>query len=739
MRDSSAKDRRGRKRKARQAAQVCALGLLTLLAVLAAASGGVAATDRLGSLVSDLFQRLKPRQPAGAPVIIIDIDEASIRQIGQWPWPRTTLARLVEHVGQMGPAGIAFDLVFAEPDRTSLRQAASNLIEAGAEVRLPANLPDNDAVLANAFSQTPVTAGLVLSNQIAGELPDPKTGFAVAGRNPEQYLTAFTGGLANLKPLNDAAAGLGFFSFPPSPDGILRDVPLVALGGNKLYPSLAVEALRLAQNAGSIVIRATGGSGEADTGRPAMTALKVGAFEVPTGPAGELRVYYSGVPGLTRLSASQFLGPEVAPSIADRVRGRIVLVGSSAIGLRDIVATPLSPAVPGVEVHAEIIDQIVSGSFLTRPDWAPGAEIAVCAFLTIALLAALLLFGPLIAAGAAVTLVGIAVAGAWLAFDHSRLLLNPIVPSISVLSVYSTATVLLLLLSDRERQFVRRAFGQYLAPTLVEKLADNPTALKLGGEVRELTVLFCDIRHFTALSENLDPQDVTKLLNRFFTPMTDILLRSGATIDKYVGDQIMAFWNAPLATPDHPHRACFAVLEMIKGLADLNTREPMQIDVGIGLSTGPCCVGNLGSEQRFSYSAIGDTVNIAARLEGLTKQLRIAFLLTETTAKRVQNLPVVELDLVCVVGRREPLSVFTVLPDDSLHGRNFASFASSHASMLAAYRTGNFLLADRLLTELRFDCPPVLTHVYEVYAERLSNLRQNPPGEWNGVFNALQK
>jgi adenylate cyclase len=703
------------------------------------ARANVSAVDRLGTLVFDVFQQVKPRASVGAPIAVVDIDETSIRQVGQWPWPRTEVARLIDRLGQLGAAGIAFDLVFAEPDRTSLRQAALDLSKAGAKVILPEGLRDNDALLAEAFSQARVTAGLVLSNQLEGQLPDPKTGFAVSGEAPEAYLASFKGGLANLTPLNDAAAGLGFFSFPASPDGIVRNVPLVAFSGGKLYPALAVEALRLAQGAGSVVIRATGGSGEANTGRPAMTALKVGALEVPTGPAGEFRLYYSGLPALVRISAARLLDPDIAPEIADLISGRIVLIGSSAVGLRDIVATPLSSAVPGVEVHAEIIDQIIGGNFLNRPDWAQGAEIAAAMLMTVLLLVAVLLFGPLLGATTALALVAVSVGGAWFAFAHGSLLLNPILPSLSVAFVYLAATALLLLITDRERQFVRHAFSQYLAPALVERLADNPSALALGGEIRELTVLFCDIRGFTALSENLDPQELTRLLNRFFTPMTEILLKSGATIDKYVGDQIMAFWNAPLETNDHPRRACVAVMEMVEALADLNTRELVQIDVGIGLSTGPCCVGNLGSAQRFSYSAIGDTVNIAARFEGLTKQLKIAVLLTENTAQRVSDLRILEVDLVCVVGRRKPLAVFTVLPDEGMTQVDFNSFAAAHGSMLAAYRSGDFGAAEARLSVLRSVCPVVLLHLYGVYAERLSMLRGHPPEEWSGVFKATEK
>ena len=520
----------------RRVAQIGGAGVLVLFAVLFIHGSNPALFGRLSALVFDFQQRLKPRPEAGSPVAIVDIDEESLREVGQWPWPRSDIAQMVDRLGTLGAAAIGFDIVLTEPDRTSLRVAADALVQAGAIVELPDDLPDNDEILAAAFARNPVTAGFVMTNETDTELPAPRTGFAFAGADPKEFLYSFRGGISNLPILNEAASGLGFFSFPADPDGIVRQVPLVARSdAGDLYPALTVEMLRTAQGAGGVVIRATGASGEADTGRPAMTALKVGVLEVPTGPAGEFRVYYSGIPSVPRIPAAQLLNPDVSPELAEQVFGRLVLLGTSAIALRDIVATPRGAGTPGVEVHAEIIDQIISGAFLTRPDWAPGAEIFAAIALTLILIVALLLTGPVI--GAVATTIIMAAAGglSWYAFAEAQLVIDPILPSIAVLAVYIVATALTLLLTDRERQFVRNAFSLYLAPSLVEQLADDPDALTLGGETREITLLFSDIRGFTSLSESMNPHDITSLLNRFLTPMTDVLLKNDATIVKTKG------------------------------------------------------------------------------------------------------------------------------------------------------------------------------------------------------------
>ncbi len=717
------------------------IGLLTLAAILFWFGGNSPVLYRLSSLIFDLYQNLKPRQEAGAPIVIVDIDEASMRKVGQWPWPRSQIAQIVDQLGALGAADIAFDVVFSEPDRTSLGTAAETLRRAGAKVDLPADLPDNDELLAQAFARNQVTAGVVLTNENNSEMPASKAGFAFAGADPQSYLMTFTGGLPNLPHLNNAATGLGFYSFPPNPDGIVRVVPLLARSHDNLYPALSIEALRVALGASSFIIRATGASGEADTGRPAMTALKVGNFEVPTGPESEFRVYFSGLPNVPRISAADFLDPAKAATYADQINGAIVLIGTSAVGLRDLVATPVSAAQPGVEVHAEIIDQILGGEFLTRPDWAPGAEIVLSVVLTLILLAAVLSLGPLLGAAAALVIISGVLATSWFAFANWDLVLDPILASGSVLSVYIVVTAILLLITDQERQFVRRAFAFYLSPAMVERLAEDPAALSLGGETREITILFSDIRGFTSLSEKMDPQQITGLLNRFLTPMSDVLMQSGATIDKYIGDAIMAFWNAPIATPDHPRQACLATLGMFEALDDLNRNEETPIKIGVGLNTGECCVGNLGSEQRFNYSAIGNSVNVAARVESLTKQYGLSILITEYTATHVDSMAMLEVDLVRVVGRAEPVAIFTLLGDEE-HARSaeFQALRAAHDAMIAEYRSARLSEAAESAAKLRASAPSSLAGLYSMYTKRISALvKEPPPAGWDGVFNLLEK
>jgi adenylate cyclase len=286
---------------------------------------------------------------------------------------------------------------------------------------------------------------------------------------------------------------------------------------------------------------------------------------------------------------------------------------------------------------------------------------------------------------------------------------------------------------------VRRAFSQYLAPAMVEKLAQDPQALTLGGETREITILFSDIRGFTSLSESMDPQEITGLLNRFLTPMTDVLLESGATIDKYIGDAIMCFWNAPLTTANHPRRSCLAALAMLKALEELNKTEGKAIKIGVGLNTGACCVGNLGSEQRFSYSAIGDSVNVAARVEGLTKQYGLAILITENTAHHASGLALLEVDLVRVIGRAEPIAVFTLLGDETFSVQpEFQAIFVAHSRMIANYRSGAFAEAAEAIEKAR-KVAPSLSALYDVYATRIAKLRENPPSAWDGVFTAEEK
>jgi adenylate cyclase len=319
--------------------------------------------------------------------------------------------------------------------------------------------------------------------------------------------------------------------------------------------------------------------------------------------------------------------------------------------------------------------------------------------------------------------------------------MDPILPVSAVALVFAATTPALLLLANRERRFIHSAFSHYLSPTLVGRLAENPGELRLGGEIRDLTVLFSDIRGFTTLSEKLDPDELTGLLNDFLTPATDVLLRADATIDKYIGDAIMAFWNAPLDIPDHPRKACIAALAMRRALDDLNRERGFDLRIGIGLNSGECCVGNLGSAQRFSYSAIGDSVNLASRIEGLTKQYGVDILVTETTREEARDLAFVEADLVRVVGREQPIRIFALVGDAGHAGsKDFRAFREAHGRFLDIYRRGDMAGARAVLSDASAIAPDQLAGLYGVYRDRLALLAKTPPEPgWDGVFVAERK
>ena len=717
-------------------------GLLVIALVIGAAYSPFSPLDRLNYLVFDTYQKLKPREDTESAVAVVDIDDESIRQLGQWPWSRTVLASVIDRLAAEGAAAIGLDIILSEPDRTSPALAVAQLENQGFQVTYPGSGAelDHDRILAASFAKAPVVAGLVLAEGASAPPPPAKGGFAFAGDNPAAYLPAYRGAVRNLPILDEAAPGLGVFSFPPAEDGVVRQIPLISRHGENLYPALSIELLRLAQGAQSFVIRSTGASSELDTGHPGMTALKVGALEVPTGPDGRIWVYYSREPTSPVIPVHRLLG-EPDPELRSQIEGRIVLVGTSAVGLRDLVATPLTAGFPGVLVHAAIIDQIVNQTFLTRPDWAVGLEIVVAiglGLLVLLFLPWLSTFANAVIAAAALAL---SIGVGWFAFANYNLLLSPILPAQTSLLAYGVASGVRLLLSESESRYIRNAFAHYLSPAMVEQLVENPDALVLGGENRELTILFCDIRSFTTISELMEPTELTVFLNNFLTPMTNVLMENGATIDKYIGDAIMAFWNAPIDVPEHRQRACESVLRMLDALQKLNETLEKPVRIGVGLNSGVCCVGNLGSRQRFDYSAIGDSVNVGSRIEGLTKQYGVSNLVAESTAREVKGLAMLEIDKVMVVGRDEATLVYTLLGGrERAQEEEFLELKRQHDRFLVNYRSMRFDEAANDLALLKETGPAQLKKVYSEYQSRLDAYRVTPPpAGWDGSYRAEHK
>ena len=382
-----------------------------------------------------------------------------------------------------------------------------------------------------------------------------------------------------------------------------------------------------------------------------------------------------------------------------------------------------------------------TGKFLTRPDWAVGLEIVVAVALGLLVLAFLPWLSTVANALVAAAALALSVGLGWFAFANYDLLLSPILPAQTSLLAYGVGSGVRLLLSESESRYIRNAFGHYLSPAMVEQLVENPDALVLGGENRELTILFCDIRSFTTISESMEPTELTVFLNNFLTPMTNVLMENGATIDKYIGDAIMAFWNAPLDIPEHRQRACESVLTMLDALEKLNATLEKPVRIGVGLNSGICCVGNLGSSQRFDYSAIGDSVNVGSRIEGLTKHYGLSNLVAESTASQVEGLAMLEVDKVMVVGRDEATLVYTLLGGrERAQEEAFLELKRLHDRFLGNYRSMRFDEAANDLALLKKTAPAQLEKVYAEYQHRLdAYLVTPPPTDWDGSWRAEHK
>lgn len=640
------------------------VGLVVLLALTLVKYSDPAPLERFRLWVFDQYLIGKPREAGQSPVVVIDVDEKSLARIGQWPWSRAVLARLVDKIGEAGAAAIGFDIVFPEPDRLSPPRLADTLTGLTPEMR--AGLKgekDTDAVFAEAIARHRIVLGRSgLPQANAAQDGEPHLPLAMIGGDPSDLLPAYPGMLRNLPAFERAASGVGMFSILSEPDGLIRRVPLAFNVEGKVVPALAIELLRVAMGGDALAIRRDSAG---------VVGVIVGGAMIPTERDGRFWVYYRSAIAKNYLSAVDILEERLAEG---SLKDKLVLIGSSAIGLQDIRATPISAATPGVEVHAQLLETIIGNQQLTRPHLALGIEVVAGLVLGLMMIILVPRLGTL-----PVLALGFVMAAAtwwagWLLFDRYRLLIDTVYPLLAGLGVFLTLVFLNYWREERQRHGIRTAFQHYLAPALVEKLADQPSLLRLGGETRELTVLFSDMRDFTRIAEGLkgDPQALTALMNRLLTPLSDAITREGGTIDKYMGDAVMAFWNAPLDVPDHAARAARAALAMRERLARLNEvlrREaeerglpvPAPMEIGIGINTGPCVVGNMGSDFRFDYSALGDSVNLASRLEGLTAQYGEPILIGEATAAAIAGrFALREIGTVQVKGKAEATRIFAL-------------------------------------------------------------------------------
>ncbi|MBD9506770.1 adenylate/guanylate cyclase domain-containing protein [Ensifer sp. ENS10] len=635
----------------------------------------------------DEYQRIAPRGFETMPVKVIDIDEASLREFGQWPWPRDRLANLTNRLTEMGAAAIAFDVLFAEPDRLSPRTVVRDV--GGVDPSFVATLPDNDEIFAQAIQDKPVVLGFGLTND-GSYLPSVKAGFAFTGETAAEAPPRLHAATPLRPQLEANAAGLGHISLNPgSSSAVVRAAPLFLSDGQQFYPSLALEALRVAQGASTYVLAAA--PNVANT----LTAVKIGDFVVPLTSTGELWLYVTPDTTERYISARRVLTDEASsPDVRAAIEGSIVFIGTSAAGLQDVRTTALGQNVPGVSIHAQIVEQILSGRYLSRPDWADGLEILSIALAGTLLVLLTTFVSPVVAlvCGLAVTVLGLT--ASWLAFYYGGLLVDPLAPILAASITHFSATAYRFLVTDRERREVRQAFGRYLSPSLLYRIEHTRNALSLGGDDRELTVMFVDVRSFTEMSERMTPTEVVAFLNTLLDALSRHVLANEGTLDKFIGDSIMAFWNAPVDVVNHPQKALRAALGMRETLARLNAEDAFgfgsghEVRIGIGIHTGLACVGNMGAETRFNYSAVGDTVNIAARIEAACKDVNFDVLVSEATAEALPNCALLDAGSLGLKGKTTRTRLFAVAGDENLAASPaFAELRLLHDRLVSVLRT----------------------------------------------------
>jgi len=728
----------------------------------------------------DYYQQLKPREippPQGKPVTIIDLDENSLSEIGQWPWPRDVIARMVQNLMQMGANLVAFDVTFPEPDRMNPASIADNIkgLDEETKSKLRA-IPSNDEIFARVIKKSRVVLGQTgywEKRDADAKAPPPiKKSIALRGAkgapNLGLWLNAFPSLVRNVPVIEKYAAGHGIFTVIPERDGIIRRVSTVFKYGKDIYPALSVEMMRIAFNRRTIQL-SYDAAGIKQIGIASRRQFPPNGLKLPTDANGRVWPYFSKSDKSKYVSAKDVLNGTADPAL---IKGKLTIIGTSAAGLLDIRATPVDPVIPGVEIHVQLIETAMHNLFLSRPNYFIAAELSLILIGGLVIIILVPWVGAKWGMLAFMMVAGGAAATSWYLFagiDVSmiglklpgRMLFDAGYAIISILFMYMTLTYTSYAREEASRRQTRDAFSKYLSPDMVSRVAENPGELKLGGELRELTLLFCDVRGFTTISEQFDAVGLTSLINKLLTPLTNVILSHQGTVDKYMGDCIMAFWNAPMDDDDHIHHGCISALEMLAEMGPLNDRleaeaieegrKHIPLKVGLGLNTGECVVGNMGSDQRFDYSVLGDTVNLAARLEGQSKSYGMNIVLGSTTNAAVEDrMATIDLDFIQVKGKTEGTRIFGLMGDAELKSSpKFLELQKAILMAIKTYQNQQFDEAAEMFKAIRIlgneaHRPWVLEVTLDVlcdlYEERIAEYKETPPAaDWDGVFIATTK
>ncbi|MBW2558992.1 MAG: adenylate/guanylate cyclase domain-containing protein [Deltaproteobacteria bacterium] len=703
------------------------------------------------------FMARGTRAPGGETVIAA-IDEKSLTELGRWPWKRTTIALLVDKLKEYEAKSVGFDVVFAEPDENSSLKDLEGLSRKIDDMGLkdPVLLKfldekkeeaDTDLILARSIRRAGnVTLGyfFYVSKKDAEHLSEEDIKRSakyisgskydivhMRGKLDEYAVINAYSAAPNVKPLNDAAARSGYFNSFSDIDGANRRSPLVIRFRDNFYPPLSVSVLKQYLDSPGLSLKI------ADYG---VEGIKIGDIEIPTDEAGRILVNFLG-PAKTfpHYSITDIIHNRLDP---DLFKNKIVLIGATATGIYDLRVTPFSTAYPGVGIHATVIDNILHQNFIRRPGWTSLIDIFIIILVGF-------IMGIILSRAKAVSgfLLAIALIIVWaltnrFIFSSYNLWLNTVYPLFTILTVYIGITIYRYITEEREKKKIRGAFQYYLTASVITEMLKNPSKLKLGGDKKNLSVLFSDIRGFTTVSERLTPEELVHLLNEYLTAMTDIVFKYDGLLDKYMGDAIMAVFGAPLDQPDHPKRACMTAIRMMEELKKLQKKwsdeERPILDIGIGVNSGDMVVGNMGSEMRFDYTVMGDSVNLGSRLEGINKEYGTNIVISEFTYEKVKDtLLCRELDSVRVKGKALPVRIYELLGErkdsDKLSG-----FVSAFEEGLVNYRQYQWdeaISCFKKAIEIRSGDPPS-----ELYIKRCDGLKENPPETgWDGVYTMTKK
>ena len=680
--------------------------------------------------------------PSNVP-ILIDIDEKSLAVCGQWPWPRYVLAELLAKLYEDGAAAVGVDILASEEDRTSPSLLISRMkndfnVNIPSKV-FPKDLLDNDALLAEVLKQVPAVMSCFLSNSRADVPTSQIRSLSMSEVRSDgasalaDYVPGGSGLVMPLPAIARASRAVGFMNAEGDIDGLFRRTPLFLSYKGTVIPSLALSTLALAAGGGARpapLIVSLNGDGP--------VSVKFSNIEIPLSHEGSLPVMFrrarsgagSGV--YPRYSACDILSGAVS---ADKIAGKIAFVGSTSAGLKDLRPTPFDTAYPGLELHAAVVDTILSHRFVSVPAWLPGAEFL---FTLLAALAAIILFGltpPLVYLSVSALAMFAVWRGALWIFVSKGLFISPTYSfAVVILSGFLTSGMRFWL-EDVDKRMLKKAFSNYVSPEIVTQIMKEGSVDSLKGEEREITIIFTDIRGFTSMTEKLQPTQVVDLLARYFTPMTAIVRESGGTLDKFVGDALMAFWNAPVNVPEHPRRAIQALLDMQLKLAELNVS--LQADFGIklamggGIHTGVAQVGNMGTADLMNYTAIGDAVNTASRVEGMcSKYGSVAVVSGDTRSKCLSDFAWQRLDTVRVKGRVQGVELWYPMSFEEAERRS--GELSLWAEAFALYEKGDFSATHDICARLANDYNNV--KLYRIFEERCAELALHVPDQWDGIL-----